>query len=145
MKLALQELKATPLTQVIDVNQRITFERIRLHLVKYLSPEGSLKVSFLKGEEEVFSVTKTLAQLQAESSDLSANYYHGLVSFKLDKPFILNPGEYTLKLEATGSYSYSDSQFFGWLLDWDDTVTPTEDIDTSDLPYKYEIYSYQNT
>ena len=145
MQLALEELKAVTLVQEITRTSTALVNRIRLHLYKHLSPAGTFTCTVTDASDNVLaSKSLTLAEMITASgtADLSANYYHGYVSFVFDKVCTLRPGDYKIKLSSSG-YTYADAAFIGWVKAWDDRaidVTGASSPLMVDAPYDLELY-----
>ncbi len=148
MRLYVEELKATTLVQVFTRETDALVDRVRLHLCKYLSPAGTFTVSLTDESNNVIGTSsQTLAAMQAAGDTaLSANYYHGQVTFQFSRAYTLRKNQvYKLKLSSSG-YTYSDTDFIGWVkADTDRAIELTDDSTPLlvDSPYDFEIYALQ--
>ena len=107
------------------------------------SPSGSLKITVLDGSTEIASVTQTIADIRANLGN--PNYVHGVIRFTLSEIIRLSRDTYTLRLEGTGGYSYSNSDYVGWVQNHENLINEPDTTPTSDLlnPYGFELWSYK--
>lgn len=150
--LVLDELNTT-LDQVFTVpaNTRIVSERIRPRI--YIAQPsglmgGSLKLSIMNdtATTTLDSLTQSMADIRTSgSTNLTDNYYYGHISFVWEKPIILQAGTYTLRLEGISGYTYSVSDYIGWIKDHEDIIVDIDGLPSisEDNPFSFEIYSYQ--
>lgn len=109
--LLLNELK-TSLTQTITPEYTQIVRAIRLDLVKYANPAGSIKVT-IKDEHDNTVATSPLLAISSISEDL---YYHGFIRFDISAHLKANT-TYNIVLSSQG-YTFSDSNYIGWKLDY---------------------------
>ncbi len=142
-RLYVEELQATPLEQQFTIDKRTLVSFVRLHICKYLSPTGTFIVQLTTADDTVLATSsQSLATMQAAGdADLSANYFHGFVTFALDKVASLVPGVYKLKLTSSG-YMYNANVFLGWCKADEDRAVPVEGDEPlpADSPFDFEMY-----
>ena len=109
--LLLNELKTT-LTQVVTPEYPQVIRAIRLDLVKYANPAGSIKVT-IKDEHDNTVATSPLLAISTISEEL---YYHGFIRFDISAHLKANTS-YKIVLSSQ-SYMFSDSNYIGWKLDY---------------------------
>jgi len=83
---------------------------VQIHILKYGSPSGSMRVNLLDSTK-----AKTLATSDVAISSVSGSYFHGMVKFDLKYSLKKNTN-YWIELSSTGGYSYSGSAYFGGVL-----------------------------
>jgi hypothetical protein len=109
VKLIVQELKASELSQQLTPSRNTIVEAVRPHLYRHLWPSGSLKMQILTTSDVL------VAESDAVSiADISAgnNYFHGYVRFYINA-FLTKDTAYKFKLTSSG-YTYADAAFIGW-------------------------------
>ncbi len=149
MRLYVEEVKhSTPLVQTFTRLSTACIPLVRLHLCKYLSPSGTYALDLLTSDDvKLTGVSMTLAQMQAlGSAALQGNYYHGFVSFTFPRPPTLKPGTYKLRLSVDNAYTYTPSEFIGWVkADTDRAIGITGNLTPLplDAPYDLEIYALE--
>ena len=145
MRIYVQELKASALSQTIAVTSDILVKTVRLHLYKHNSPSGTFTMQITDNSDNVItSKGLTVSEMQSSgSAALSQNLYRGYISFELSQPVALRAGTFKIKLTSSG-YTFAESAYIGWLKDWDDTKPSITDASTpkpADSPFDFEIYS----
>lgn len=142
MRLYVEEIRAVPLVQEFTRTDAAIVTFFRLHLYKHLSPAGTFVVSLTDMDDNILATcSQSLAQMQTlGNAQLQANYFHGQVTFQLDKAVVLKPGTYKLQLSATG-YTYVDTAFIGWVKADTDPSVPVEGSPLPvDSAYDFEMY-----
>lgn len=112
MKLLVNELK-TELVQQLSGDETRIVEAVRLKLYKHNSPAGSLFVEVRDENGGVISVSESIAI----SSLSESAFFHGQIRFYLNA-YLKAGRSYQLALCSTG-YSFSESAYVGWCLDFD--------------------------
>lgn len=105
MRLYLEEL-TTELSQRIKPSANTQVVYIRPHLYLHNVPSGSLSVHICSSDGTLISQSSALPI----SSITSSNEYHGYVRFEVDA-FMKKDTYYTIKIVASGGYSFSESAY----------------------------------
>ncbi len=149
MKLYVEELRATALSQTITRETPCLVYAVRLHLCKFLSPAGTFIVTITDASDNVLATSsQTLVEMQAAgSADLAENYYHGHVTFAFTRcPTLRADTNYKIKLSSSG-YTYSNTVFLGWCKAYDDRAIAitggVEPTASTDSPYDVEILALE--
>jgi hypothetical protein len=147
MRLYVEELRIDALEQVFTRVTPALITFVRLHLCKYLSPTGTFVATIFDADNHVLAQSsQTLAEMQAAgNAQLTADYYHGHVTFQFDRAIMLRPGDYKLRLSATG-YTYDPDVFIGWVkADVDRAIPVTGDTSPEALsaPFDFEMYALE--
>ena len=136
MKLIVVELNEQPLSQKVVAPAILNIEAIRLHVYKHDYPAGTLKVQITDLNDFVLAESN-----EVDISDITGDYYHGQIKFDInfqtDKE-----AEYKIKLLSTG-YSFSESQYIGWCLDFDFNtyVQDYQKLSNLQSSFDYEIWT----
>jgi hypothetical protein len=139
MKLVVQELNASPITQVITPSRHVLIEAIRPHIYRHNLPAGTVKLQIhddaavLVAESEAITITNigTLA------------FFHGYQRFYIDA-WLAKDQDYTLSLVGTG-YSFSESAYVGWVNGHDLAKYPLVGTPASHLQYPYDFEIWERT
>lgn len=136
MKLLVVELKSE-LTQTIKPDRSEHIEAIRIHLYKHQEVTGNIYLELR--DENNFLITQS--ELIPISSIESDGYFHGQVRFNINA-HLKELTEYRLVLCHSG-YTFDESAYVGWCLDYDFNTYPKDYFVDSPLKssFDYEIWS----
>ena len=116
----------TSLSQTITPTEDLYLGAIRTYLYKDQNPSGSLKLTLKQSTTEIWSDTKTISSIIAESPEMTTtNYYHGFYSWETEREIKLRKGvDYDIILEGVSGYTDG----IGWVKEHEDH---TNDFTTS--------------
>jgi membrane-bound metal-dependent hydrolase YbcI (DUF457 family) len=102
------------------------------YLYMHNAPAGTFTFSILQGVTTIFSKAFTSADIKSALSTAN-NYAHVFYPVIPSDPLLLNSGDYTAKITASG-YTFSVSSFLGWIQQHEDLnneldYTPANDIE----------------
>lgn len=109
--LLVEELKTTLQQEVIPESTQL-IRAVRIDLLKYGNPSGSLKVT-IKDQHNNTVASSSLIAISSISPEL---YYHGFIRFDLSAHLKANT-TYSVILSSQG-YIFSDSQYIAWKRDY---------------------------
>ena len=113
MILQVHEL-VTTLSQKLTVgSEEVRISAIRPHLLRWLSPAGSLYLEVRDASNALVATSETIAI----SSLPAGNYLHGYIRFLVDCILAAN-STYSVVLNSSG-YTFSESAWIGWCTDFD--------------------------
>lgn len=117
MKIVVVELKSE-LEQTVKAVMNAQVEAIRLHLYKHNNPAGSLQVLV---KEKIGGAVVGTSEL-VDISVIPGDFFHGQVLFPLSVQLEKNK-LYKIVLQHIG-YSFSESDYVGWCVDFDFKTYP---------------------
>lgn len=109
MQLIVHEL-STVLDQKITTTRVCHLAHIRPHIYKHNSASGSLKVQVLDTNKKLIAESNAVAV----SSVSAVAYFHGYIRFDINVSLAANTSYY-IRLASTGGYSFSESNYIGWV------------------------------
>ena len=141
MKFMAAEL-ITELTQDITISERTSIYSIAPYLLKVGTVAGGLKLSITSGGNELFTKSLLVTEIVGNGGITADNHFHGFINF--DHDCILDPGTYTIKLEPTGAYTFSQSAWWGWIIDHEDEIYFNQTVNNDcTKPYKLKVFAYE--
>jgi len=107
--------------QPIKADKNMYVVALRPHLYIHGNPTGNVKVQIqdANGYMIAESATETIANLKTLGS-YTLDYVHGYFRFYVSTSLI-DQVSYRLAVVCGGGYSFSESNYVGICLDWDDT------------------------
>lgn len=114
MKLIVNELQTSLFQQITTGTRAIQLYAIRPHLYRHGSPSGSLTVQVQDSGGKLIAASETLACTAVGSG----TYWHGDQRFLIGAELAAST-IYRVALVASGGYSFSESAYVGWCLDYD--------------------------
>jgi hypothetical protein len=139
----IEELKTTH-SQVFDAKKRLNIKSIRPNIYKHATPAGTFTFSIIQDSVTLASKSYTATEIETLAGLTPGDYFHGPFNFEFDDSIVVNKGNFTIQLSASG-YTFSESAYFGW-------VKPHEDISVDidytitngrQNPFGVEIWTYQ--
>lgn len=97
---------------------RATLLSIAPYLLMNNAPSGTFTFTLLKGATTVYSKTFTSADIKT-ALNTTRNYAHVFYPIVPELPLLIEKGEYTAKLSATG-YTYAAATYLGWIRQHED-------------------------
>lgn len=134
--LAVEEL-VTTLVQPLLVDKPIRLLAVKPWLYFHNMPAGTFSMKLKKATTTIREWTFTSADARSAFGG-TQQFFHVYLSLS-GAPLIIEPGEYTLELSATG-YTFGAS-WVGWCKDWQGAVGRVEGSapDFTGYPYSFRI------
>lgn len=133
MKLIVDELSTT-LDQEFVATRNQVIKYIRPHLYIHNNPSGSLKLSVYDGGMALIqsSNTMSIADIKLDAN-ITQDYFHGYIRFDFDGFGVVEGDEITIRLTASGGYTFSEGNYVGICRDfdlrkYDPTFSPSDGI-----------------
>lgn len=117
---------------------------IKLNLLASSPNITALKVEVLLGVNVLFTKTLTFEQIKLMGNTV-LNNWHGFIPFAQESGLYLDPGDYEIKLSATG-YTFSHDYFIGWCKDRVCTIGNLYGAPITHYtmnPYSYRLIEYK--
>lgn len=150
MKMIVGEFKNTLIQDFeIPIVRQSTVAKIRPHLFIAQPnnfPIGKIRLSIYQDNIELAFSEQTFQEIRTKgSSKLQDDYYHGFITFDFDYPLNLYTGNYQLTITCSDGYTYTETDFVGWVKDADQTLSNVKEVitETTYTPYAFETYSYK--
>lgn len=145
-KLIVEELRTT-LSQNFTNDRVRIIKHIRPWLYKHLSPSGDLNIVVKQGGQTLAtSETVTSSYIETNTDSTALNYTHGFFRFTFTDAFVLRSGDFTIELQASGGYSFSESAYFGWVKPHENKLFTTSysPSDGANQTFGVEIWEYRD-
>jgi hypothetical protein len=142
-RLNVEEL-ITTLTQPFHVEYNLVIGGVKPRLLSATPSLTSIKFEIIQDVTTLFSKSLTLAEIKAMGSTTKDNW-HGFIPFSSEAAIYLSPGDYELKMSATG-YTYSHANFIGWCKErshYFGKIYGTEPANYTLYPYSYRLIEYK--
>ena len=131
-----EEKRDTDLSIDFTISEDQSLKYVYLKLYFHNTPTGNVVVTVKNGSEILATASTTLNAMLAELP--TGDYHIGYAKFTLDKYIYLKSGiSYTINL-ATSSYTFSETDFFGWCVPHED------DPNENDNSFGYKLYGPLN-
>lgn len=141
MKLILEELQGSGLSQKITAAENISLYAIRPHLYRHNVPSGTLKMQLLTPSDTLLAESETINI----SAIGSLAFFHGYVRFVFDNYGLKEGTEYKIKLVGTGGYGFSEASYIGWCNGFDLGQYPPTYSPEGFIQYPFDMEIWKRT